>query len=863
MHELVADRFTANAIPAGLTSGEAAALLERNGPNVLPHRPPVRLWQRLVVQLRDPLIVVLLIAAALTVITGDWTDMSVILLVIVVNTTVGVSQEVRADHAITALSQLTAPTARLIRDGTQHQMPAADVVVGDLLVLAEGDIVAADATVVDAAALKADESALTGESEPVDKTVSGDSVVWAGTIVVKGRGRAVVTATGSASATGRIAGLLDHAVETTPLQRRLVDVGKLLAGVVVALCAVVLALGLLRGQPTELMAVTAISLAVAAVPESLPAVVTLSLALGARRMSARHALIRRLPAVETLGSVTVLATDKTGTLTEGRMVARHLWTPTAEATVTGSGYGPDGTVLADDRVLGVGDLPAMTELLSAAALCNDARLSPPGSADGTWAALGDPTEAALLAAAARLGLDRHALQAELPRSDERPFDSDRKRMTTIHLLPGGGYRVICKGAPETMLDRSTLTDDPALLARAADRADRLAHNGFRVLAVAQADREGELPPDADPEHGLRLLGLIALFDPPRGAAATAIASCRGAGIRPVLITGDHPGTARAIATRLGIIEAGDPVVDCRDLEGRDLVAATVFARATPGQKLDIITAFRDAGQVVAMNGDGVNDAPALQRADIGVAMGERGTEVARQAADLVLADDNLDTVVAAVEEGRRVYANIRRFLVYGLSGGAAEIAVMLIGPFLGLALPLLPAQILWINLLTHGLPGVALGGEPADPDTMRRAPRRPAQSILGEGLWQRVVRIAIVLTAVTLGVAVWAHHTGRPWQSMAFFALGATQLAVAIGSRSRLRSWANPMLLVAVGVALVLQLAGLYLPPLQELLGTRPLNGIDLLIVTGLSVLGYAATRLDRILHPSPNVAHCDSRQPQ
>ncbi|NUW39468.1 cation-translocating P-type ATPase [Nonomuraea rhodomycinica] len=828
----------------GLSSAEAAARLDRDGPNRLPQRPPVPLWRRVAGQLRDPLIIVLLVAAALTMVTRDWTDMAVILLVIVVNTAVGVGQEVRADRAISALSRLTAPAARVVRDGSQAEVPAAEVVVGDVAVLGEGDIVPADAVMVEAAALLVDESALTGESVPVER--GPGEPVSAGTVVVRGRGLAKVTAVGAASATGRIASMMGRGAGLTPLQRRLVGVGRMLAGVTVLLCVLVLTLGLVRGEPVELMVVTAISLVVAAVPESLPAVVTLSLALGARRMAERHALVRRLPAVETLGSVTVLATDKTGTLTEGSMVVRLLWTPAGQATVTGSGYSPAGEIVHGDPA----DSGGIAELLTAAALCNDARLVE--NADGRWNALGDPTEAALLAAAARHGLDRDLLHRRLPRVAERPFDSDRKRMTTVHRLPDGRARVICKGAPEALLRPSVIADDPALLARAAEQAERLARDGYRVLAVAQADADAV--PDTVEERGLRLLGLTAILDPPREAAAGALAACRRAGIRPVLITGDHPGTARAVAVELGITGPGDPVVDCRapGQAGRD---AAVYARATPEQKLDLIQRLRARGEVLAMTGDGVNDGPALRRADIGVAMGRRGTEVARQAADLVLADDDLHTVVAAVEEGRRVYANIRRFLVYALSGGAAEIAVMLLGPFAGLALPLLPAQILWINLLTHGLPGVALGGEPAMPGTMDSPPRPPGQSILGAGLWQRVIRIAVVLTAVTLGVAVWGQQSGRPWQSMAFFALGAAQLGVAIGSRSRPGSLANPMLLLAVAGALALQLAGLYLPPLRELLGTEPLPPGDLLIVSALSVLGYAAVRLDRVLHRPPQPA--------
>jgi Ca2+-transporting ATPase len=849
-------RCSTSTAPAGLSSQEAALRLARDGANLLPAGHRVRLWWRVALQLRDPLVLVLLAAAVLTVATGDWTDAAVIGLVIVVNTAVGVTQEVKADREISALSVLAAPEARVLRDGRQRLVPAAEVVVGDLLVLAEGDIVPADARVVEAAALLVDEAALTGESVPVDKAAWHDperpgDIISAGTVVVRGRGRAVVTATGAASAMGRIAALMSAAPTLTPLQRRLAGVGRALAFVAVALCSLVLVLGLLRGQPLELMVVTAISLVVAAVPESLPAVVTLALALGARRMAARHALVRRLPAVETLGSVTVVATDKTGTLTEGRMLARRLWTPVRDATVDGDGYSPVGQIRDGDRMLDPGAAPDLTDLLTAGVLCNDAALRPPRPNRPDWAAAGDPTEAALLVAAAKLGLDQAALDERLPRVAELPFDSVRKRMTTVHQLPGGGVRVVCKGAPDVVLPG--LEAGPGTVARATARAEELAREGYRVLAVASADWPA-VPPDAELERGLHLLGLVAILDPPRRAAASTIDACRVAGITPVLITGDHPATARAVAIELRILQPNGVVVDCRELSGPTdprLRTAAVFARATPEQKVDIVRARRSAGDVVAMTGDGVNDGPALRRADIGVAMGQRGTEVARQAADLVLADDDLATVVAAAEEGRRVYGNIRRFLLYGLSGGAAEIAVMLAGPLLGLPVPLLPAQILWVNLLTHGLPGVALGGEPADPALMRRPPRPPAQSVLGAGLWQRIVRVGVVIAAVTLGVAVWGHATARPWQSMAFVALGATQLAVAIGSRARPGTRANPMLPLAVTVALGLQLAGVYLPPLRDLLGTRPLALSDLLIVGVLATLGYAAVRLDRILHPS------------
>jgi Ca2+-transporting ATPase len=847
----------AEAADGGLSSAEAAARLATCGPNELPRARRTSFWELIGAQLRDPLVMVLLVAAVLTLATGDWTDAGVILLVIVVNTAAGVTQEMKAGKAIAALSELTAPEARVLRDGEQRTVPATEVVAGDVLVLAEGDIVPADAVVTDAAALLVDEAALTGESVPADKAAGRDAVS-AGTTVVRGRGRAVVTATGAASAMGRIAALMGERQGLTPLQRRLAGVGRMLAAAAVVLSVIVLVIGLARGQSAELMVVTAISLVVAAVPESLPAVVTLALALGARRMSARHALIRRLPAVETLGSVTVLGTDKTGTLTQGDMVVRRVWTPDGgDAEISGSGYGPDGVLTRSGLAVDAGRAPDLGRLLAAGALCNDAALRPPGDDRPGWTAVGDPTEAALLSAAVKAGLDPGELQGSFPRVAELPFDSVRKRMTTAHRLTGGGVRVVSKGAPEVMLTPETIAGGAAALRSAADRAGELARAGFRVLAIAEAERPGPLdgPPGPGMEGGLRLLGLTAILDPPRPAAAATIASCQAAGITPVLITGDHPATAGAIARDLGIIGEDAEVVDCGVVDcgeaghPESFGTARVFARASPEQKLTIIKARQAAGDVVAMTGDGVNDGPALRRADIGVAMGERGTEVARQAADLVLADDELGTVIAAAEEGRRVYANIRRFLLYGLAGGGAEIAVMLAGPLVGLALPLLPAQILWINLLTHGLPGVALGSEPADPAAMRRPPRPPAESVLGAGLWQRTVRVGVVIAAVTLGVALWGHATGGPWQSMAFFALGTTQLTVALGSRARPGTLANPALLWAVAGALGLQFAGLYLPFLNDLLKTTPLSGLDLLVVVALSTLGYAAIRLDRVVH--------------
>jgi P-type Ca2+ transporter type 2C len=844
-------------LSAGLSSEQARERLSIWGTNTVALEPSIPIWRRVQRQLRDPLVLVLLAAAVLTIVTSDWADTAVILLVVIVNTAVGVTQEIRADQAIAALSRLSAPLARAFRDGQELELPAAELVPGDVVLLGEGDIVPADGEVHEAARLLIDESMLTGESVPVDKGVHADAsgMVSAGTVVLRGRARAVVTDTGPRSALGRIAVLLGSSATDTPLQHRLAGLGRTLALAAIALCGLVLLLGLARGQPLELMFITAISLAVAAVPESLPAVVTLSLALSARRMAARNAVIRRLPAVETLGSVTVMATDKTGTLTQGQMKVERLWTPWGEAEVIGEGYSPEGEIV--DRAPSPARPDHLVALLRATVLCNDATLVGPRSSGEDWTVLGDPTEGALLAAGSKAGLARSTLDLDWPRVSEQPFESSRGRMTTIHSRPDGGAFIVSKGSPEALLHAPVVQDSDAIVSDASARADAWARDGYRVLAVATSERSDGLVDGAGVECGLSLAGLVAILDPPRASAARTIAACRQAGIRPVLVTGDSPHTARNIAARLGIMSAGeaspgaldhDTVVSGAELRAGwvpDPARTRVFARTSPEQKLEIVKSWQAAGEVVAMTGDGVNDGPALHAADIGVAMGRRGTEVARQAADLVLADDELGTVITAVEEGRRVYDNVRRFLLYALAGGSAEIAVMLAGPFLGMTLPLLPAQILWINLLTHGLPGVALGAEPAESDVMRRTPRPPDQSVLGAGLWQQVLMLGFMIGGVTLALGSWAFATDRPWQSVVFVALGAGQLGAALGARAgKLKS--NPFLPQAVAGAMLLQLAALYVPGLRELLGTDPLAPQDLAPVVVAPVVGYLALRVIR-----------------
>ncbi len=816
------------------------------------------MWSSIGLQLRDPLVVVLLAACALTLLTADFTDAAVIGLVVLVNTAVGVTQEIKADRAITALAQLNAPAVRVRRDGVETSVPAAELVPGDVLLLGEGDIVPADCDLLESSSLLVDESALTGESIAVGKAAprleaAGD-VVSSGTVVVKGRAVAMVTGTGASSALGQIAALMDTRVEPTPLQRHLAELGRTLALVAVALCAVVLVLGLTRGQPLELMLITAISLAVAAVPESLPAVVTLSLALGARRMAARNAVVRRLPAVETLGSVTVLATDKTGTLTEARMIVEELWTPERSVAVSGEGYTPRGALVTGGVVLDLSRAPDVLELLRACVLCNDAHLVPPAGPEEPWSGLGDPTELALLSVAGKADLTQADLERLNPRVGEVPFDSGTQRMTTAHQVTRDGEQrllVVTKGSVEALHSEHERGGRNAEWRTALLRAAELAAEGFRVLALTA----GEAPVGTDwrtTDH--RLLGLVAMTDPTKPAARTTIEECRNAGIVPVLITGDHPATARAVALRVGVLTPEEAEHENSVATGPqvaagavpDLTGTRVFARTSPEQKLDIVQAWKDRGAVVAMTGDGVNDGPALHRADIGVAMGHRGTEVARQAADLVLADDDLATVVAAVQEGRRVYANIRLFLVFGLSGGAAEILVMLLGPFLGLVVPLVAAQILWINLLTHGITGVAIGAEPVSSDAMSRPPRPAAQSVLGDGLWQRVLVLSVLLSAVTLVLGRWAHDDGRAWQTMIFLALTCLQLGVAVGLRPAQLTTQNPLLPIAVAGSFLLALAGVYLPVLQNLLGTEALPAADLALAAGTGILGWLAARATR-----------------
>jgi P-type Ca2+ transporter type 2C len=848
----------------GLHDGEVERRREAAGANELTRRRaegPVRLLLR---QFASTLIVVLCVAAVITAALGEVRDTAVILAIVVLNAMIGFVQEHRAERAMEELQRATAAHARVLRQGRELRIPAAEVVPGDVLLLEAGEIVAADARLVQVPDLRVDEATLTGESVPVDKAIAplppgvGDvlaerrNMVWKGTAVVHGRGSAVVVATGMATALGRIARMLEGR-PSTPLQRRLALLGRRLAGAALAVCAVVFVTGIARGEPVALMFLTAVSLAVAAIPEALPAVVTIALALGAQRMARHHALVRKLTAVETLGSVTVICTDKTGTLTQGRMQVERVWLPGVEVAVSGDAYAPVGRLLAAGEPVVPERIPALRDLLEAGVLCNDAALVAPVAEGGSWEVEGDPTEGALLGLAAKAGIVPSELRRANPRAAELAFDATRKRMLTLHDTPAGGVLAVCKGAPEAVLE--IIVAAPSVRARALAAAEGYAAEGYRVLALA-IRRLGSLPAQPqDAEGELELLGLVAMADPLRPESAAAVAAARAAGILPVMITGDHPATARAIASQLGLLD-GRRVVTGRELldGGIDIAEVGVFARTSPEQKLDIVRDLQARGQVVAMTGDGVNDAPALVRADIGVAMGRTGSEVAKEAADMVLADDDFASIVVAVAEGRRIYDNIRRFVRYTLTSNSGEIWVMLLAPFLGLPIPLLPVQILWINLMTDGLPGLALGLEPAERDVMRRPPRAPQESIFARGLWQHVGWVGLLMAASTLAVGMWAHAAGRPWQTMVFTTLALLQLGHALAVRSEtasLRSLglrSNRPLLAAVAGTLALQLGVIYWAPAQQLLRTEALAPFELAVVLAASVVVLGAVELEKLL---------------
>ena len=842
---------------AGLAAGEAAARLAAHGPNALAQgetRSPLTLLLR---QFTDFMIGVLVAAGIVSALIGDIEDAIAIALIILLNAVIGFVQEFRAERALAALRRLAIARARVVRDGASQTVDATELVPGDVVLLEAGNAVPADLRLDEVAQLLADESVLTGESAAVAKTASvlddpradvaeRGNLLFKGSSVVSGRGRGLVVATGMRTELGRVAAMLDtDLARRTPLQRRLEVFGRRIALVVVALCAVIFAAGLLRGEPLALMGMTAVSLAVAAIPEALPAVVTILLALGAHRMARERALVRRLPAVETLGSITHICADKTGTLTMNRMRVERI-------------HAAGRTV--DDWVA-LAQAEPWRSLLTACVLNNDARLTPER--------MGDPTELALLEAAARAGLHQAALEAQQPRCGELPFTAERKRMTTFHAAGDGACTVYVKGAPETVLPRCTAmlgAEGPGPLDPAALDlvVGALAADGLRVLAVAvsHGSRPAPAAPPGEAEGPLCLLGLVGLLDPPREEAADAVRQCLEAGIVPVMITGDHPATAQAIAHRLGIVEGDARVVTGRELRELDdsalaeLVASCrVYARVDPGQKIRLVEMLQAQGHFVAMTGDGVNDAPALSRADIGIAMGKGGTDVAREAASLVLLDDNFATIVSAVREGRRIYDNIRKFVRYAMTGNSAEILTIFLAPLVGLPIPLLPIHILWVNLVTDGLPGLALANERAERNVMQRPPRPPKESIFARGMWQHILWVGLLMGGVTLLTQAWAIHIASAhWQSMVFTVLTLSQLGHVLAIRSERESlfsfgvFSNRLLIGALLLTFALQMAVLYVPWLNPIFKTEPLGLGELAACLALSSVVFFGVETEKWL---------------
>lgn len=889
----------------GITDEEAKSRLEQFGPNVLREKEKKTSLSIFLDQFRDFMILVLIAAAVISGIIGEASDTIAIIVIVFLNAIIGFIQEYRAEKAIAALKKMAAPHATVIREGKPIDIPAADLVPGDIVVLEAGKIVPADSRVIESMHLTVEEAPLTGESVAVEKEIPalsekdvplGDrkNMVFKGTTVSYGRGRGIVVATGMHTEIGKIATMLQAEEEgKTPLQKRLAVFGKKLALSVIGLCVIIFAVGIVRGEHPVLMMLTAISLAVAAIPEALPAVVTISLAIGARKMVKQNALIRKLPAVETLGSVTYICSDKTGTLTQNKMAVEEIY-------VNGQFIPRDSGILASAGNAGRRELHGSNEhhgvsplrdpfamLMMGLALSNDVHVDREGKV------IGDPTEIALYVAAKEAGFDKEMLVTEFPRVAEIPFDSERKCMTTIHkgssirgpegedeasttknpplspLSVRGQEEFVSftKGAVDTILLRATdvLTEegriplDGEVLSRVNEE---MASRGLRVIAVAMKvmDALPTAPAAEAVETGLTVIGLVGLMDPPREEVKEAVASCKTAGIRPVMITGDHPVTAKAIASRLGILEddsraimTGKRLDELSLEEFEDQVEKIrVYARVAPEQKLKIVRALQDRGHFVAMTGDGVNDAPALRRADIGVAMGITGTDVAKEASHMILLDDNFATIVRAVKEGRRIFDNIRKFIRYTMTSNSGEIWTIFLAPFFGLPIPLLPIHILWINLVTDGLPGLALAAEPAERNIMERPPRDPRENIF-TGMWVQIIWVGLLMGAVSIVAQAWAIRSGiGHWQTMVFTVLCLSQMGNVLALRSERESlfslglFSNKPLIGAFLSTVMLQMATIYVPFLNPIFKTQPLTFNELLVTLGLSSIVFIAVEVDK-----------------
>lgn len=896
---------------SGLSSQQVQQRLQQYGPNELEETGGRSAIAILIDQFKNIMLLMLIavaIVSAILDIRGNNfpKDAIAIGLIVVLNGILGYVQESRAEKALAALKRLSAPLVRVQRDGKLLEVEAKQLVPGDIMLLEAGVQLSADGRIVEESNLQVRESALTGEAAAVEKqadlqlpeqTGIGDRInmVFQGTEVVQGRAKVLVTGTAMQTELGKIAAML-QAVESepTPLQQRMSQLGNVLVTGSLVLVAIVVAGGIFRlgwGAFEELLEVS-LSMAVAVVPEGLPAVITVTLALGTQRMVKRHALIRKLPAVETLGSVTTICSDKTGTLTQNKMVVQAIETSNKSLRVTGEGYNPSGDFLLDGQKVDSDEHPEVEALLIACALCNDSTLQ---QKDGDWIIIGDPTEGALLTVAGKGSIEKDQWSSRLPRVSEFPFSSERKRMSVIcnihssassglsgsGLAPDEDYIMFTKGSPELVLERCNRihTGDRAVPITNAQREtilaknNAMAGNGLRVLGFAYKPWH-ELPPEGSEETSERelvWLGLVGMLDAPRPEVRDAVARCRDAGIRPVMITGDHQLTARAIAQDLGIAQPGDPVLAGHELEQmsqpqleQEVDRVSIYARVSPEHKLRIVQALQSRGKFVAMTGDGVNDAPALKQADIGIAMGITGTDVSKEASDMVLLDDNFATIVAATEEGRVVYTNIRRFIKYILGSNIGEVLTIAAAPILGLGgVPLSPLQILWMNLVTDGLPALALAVEPAEPNVMKRPPFSPRESIFARGLGWYMVRIGIIFAILSIVLMVWSYNYSRGvvtdtlvrdrWKTMVFTTLCLAQMGHALAIRSNTRLFiqmnplSNPFVLGAVVVTTILQMLLIYVPFLRAFFGTYILSGFELAICFGFSSLMFVWIEMEKL----------------
>lgn len=864
----------------GLASNEVKTRLEKFGYNEMVEKAKQSWWKRFLAQFQDFMVLVLLGATLISALLGEYVDAITILAIVLTNAILGFVQEYRAEQSMEALKKLAAPTARVLRNGNQQQIPARELVPGDIILLDAGDKMAADGRLVEAYGLEVEEAALTGESVPVrknsDKQFSeeaslGDrkNMVYAGTVITKGRGKAIVCATGMLTEVGNIAGMMqDTKEEDTPLEKRLEQLGRLLVWGCLLICLVVVVIGTIKGEPLFLMCMSGISLAVAAIPEGLPAVVTVALALGVQRMIKRNAIVRKLPAVETLGCTTVICSDKTGTLTQNAMTAKKVYASGKIYEITGSGYDIKGNFLINQKDIHLQQEQSLQQCLVIGALCNNSELKQRNIGisglwrhkdNSGWSVEGDPTEGALIVAAAKAGMWRNTLEKKQIRLAELPFESERRRMSVVYKSKEDGSCILyVKGAADTILELCSryMTDSGERTLSETEKFnilkanDEMAAGALRVLALAQRTipEENTLSLDETIEQDLIFIGLIGLIDPPREEVKEAIHLCRMAGIKTVMITGDHKNTAMAIAQELKIYQeqqhsvlTGKEIDTLGDKELAKLVnQVSVYARVSPAHKLRIVRALKQCGHVVAMTGDGVNDAPAIKEADIGISMGISGTDVSKEASAMILADDNFATIVAAVEEGRGIYDNIRKFIRYLLACNIGEVLTMFLASLLALPLPLLPVQILWINLVTDGLPAMALGIDPSTKDIMNRSPRNAGESVFSRGLGYKIISRGIQIGFSTLFVFSLVYFLKNDLalaRTMAFFTLVFCQLFHVFDCRSENFSifqvgiFGNKYLIIAVLVSALMQVAVVYNPFLRDVFSTVTMSFLDWLLV--------------------------------